>query len=301
MSDTLVTGGSGMVGTAISRGIKMSSKDCDLRDWVQTIEYFEKVKPKYVLHCAAKVGGVAGNMAAKGTFYYENTLINAHTLEASRLVGVDKLVSFLSTCVFPDPIDYPLTEKKVHLGPPHKSNYGYAYTKRMLDVQTECYREQYGVNYICVIPTNIYGTHDNFNLETGHAIPSLIHRCYLAKQNKEDFVVWGSGKPLREFIFAEDVASLLEWSLDNYNESEPIILSNAEEISIKDAVDTIVEKMNYKGNVVWDSEKPDGQFRKQSDNSKLLSYLPDVKFTPFDVGIEKTVNWFIENYEGARK
>tara|TARA_B100000073_G_scaffold226096_1_gene188531 strand:- start:346 stop:1251 length:906 start_codon:yes stop_codon:yes gene_type:complete len=301
MSDTLVTGGSGMVGTQIKRGIKMSSKDCDLRDWNQTIEYFEKIKPKNVLHCAAKVGGVAGNMAAKGTFFYENTLINSHTLEASRLVGVEKLVSFLSTCVFPDPVEYPLTEQKVHLGPPHKSNYGYAYSKRMLDVQTECYRDQYGVNYICVIPTNIYGTHDNFNLETGHVIPSLIHRCYLAKENNEDFVVWGSGTPLREFIFADDVAELLEWSLDNYDESEPIILSNAEEISIKDTVEIIVEKMNFKGNLVWDKDKPDGQFRKQSDNSKLLSYLPDVKFTPIEVGIEKTVNWFVENYEGARK
>ena len=301
MSDVLVTGGSGMVGSAVKNGIKLSSKECDLRNWNDTIDYFERTKPKKVLHCAARVGGVGGNMKAKGEYYYDNIMMNTNVLEAARLVKVDKLVSFLSTCIFPDEVEYPLTEKKIHLGAPHTSNYGYAYSKRMLDVQTECYRDQYGVNYICVIPTNIYGPYDNFDLGCGHVVPMLIHKCYLAKRDNTDFTIWGSGKPLREFIYCDDVASLLEWSLDNYDEAEPIIFSTSEEISIKDLVDVIVEKFNFKGNVVWDKDKPDGQFRKPSDNSKLLSYLPDVKFTPIEDGIEKTVNWFSENYKNVRK
>jgi GDP-L-fucose synthase len=132
-------------------------------------------------------------------------------------------------------------------------------------------------------------------------MPMLIHKLYLAQQNKTDFVVWGSGKPLREFIFSKDVAKLSEWAIDNYNESEPIIFSTSEEISIMDLVDLLVKEFNFKGNVIFDSSKPDGQFRKPSDNSKLKSYLPDFKFTPIEDGIKETVNWFITNYENARK
>ena len=203
---------------------------------------------------------------------------------------------FLSTCVFPDKVEYPLTPDKIHLGPPHYSNDAYAYSKRMADIQIRAYREQYGLNYKSVIPTNIYGPNDNFNLNNGHVIPSLIHKCYLARENKTDFTIWGSGKPLREFIYAKDVAELSEWVLENYNDSEPIILSTSEEISIKEVVDIIIENMNYKGNVIFDTTKPDGQFRKPSDNTKIKNCLPDYEFTSFEYGIKETIKWFEDNY-----
>ena len=301
MKQTIVTGGTGLVGSAINTGVKLSSKDVDLRDWKSTLSLFEDYKPKNVIHSAARVGGLGGNMNYKGEFYYDNIMMNTNVLEASRRVGVKKVVSFLSTCVFPDDVEYPLTEKKIHLGAPHSSNYPYAYAKRMLDIQSRAYKEQYGVNYISVIPTNIYGPKDNFSIDNGHVIPSLIHKCYLAKKLNTDFVVWGSGKPLREFIYSEDVARLTEWALENYNEEEPIIFSTSDEISVGNVAEMIVYYIGFKGKLVFDDEKPDGQFRKPSDNSKLLSYLPDFKFTPMEEGIEKSVNWFMENYEEARK
>ncbi len=301
MKQTIVTGGTGLVGSAINTGVKLSSKDVDLRDWKSTLSLFEDYKPKNVIHSAARVGGLGGNMNYKGEFYYDNIMMNTNVLEASRRVGVKKVVSFLSTCVFPDDVEYPLTEKKIHLGEPHSSNYPYAYAKRMLDIQSRAYKEQYGVNYISVIPTNIYGPKDNFSIDNGHVIPSLIHKCYLAKKLNTDFVVWGSGKPLREFIYSEDVARLTEWALENYNEEEPIIFSTSDEISVGNVAEMIVYYIGFKGKLVFDDEKPDGQFRKPSDNSRLLSYLPDFKFTPIDEGIEKSVNWFVENYERARK
>ena len=297
----MVTGGSGLVGSTINADIKLSSKDADLRNWNETISIFEKYKPKEVIHCAGKVGGVGSNMNYKGEFFYDNIMINTNVLEACRITGVKKVVSFLSTCIFPDDIEYPLTEKKIHIGEPHNSNYAYAYAKRMLDIQSRAYKEQYGVNYTCVIPTNIYGPDDNFNLENGHVLPALIHKCYLAKKNNTDFVIWGSGKPLREFIYSEDVGRLTEWVLHNYEEEEPIIFSTSDEISIGNVAEMVVYYMGFKGKLIFDDEKPDGQFRKPSDNSKLKSYLPDFKFTPIEKGIEKSVNWFIKNYEKARK
>jgi GDP-L-fucose synthase len=211
------------------------------------------------------------------------------------------IVSFLSTCIFPDNVEYPLTESKIHMGPPHTSNDAYAYAKRMVDIQIRSYREQYGLNYKSVIPCNIYGPNDNYNIVNGHVIPSLIHKCYLARENKTPFTIWGSGNPLREFIFSKDVAKLTEWVLQEYDESEPIILSTSEEISIKDVVGMIIELMNFKGEVVWDTTKPDGQFRKPSDNSKIKKYLPDFKFTPLYEGLKETIEYFENNYNIIRK
>ena len=297
---TLVTGATGLVGSAITTNIRLSTKDVDLRDWKSTLNLFNKLSPDRVIHCAARVGGLGENINYKGEFFYDNIMINTNVLEASRQVGVKKVVSFLSTCIFPNDMEYPLTEKMIHLGEPHNSNYPYAYAKRMLDIQSRAYREQYGLNYICVIPTNIFGPYDNFSIENGHVLASLLHKCYLAKRDNTDFNVWGSGTPLREFIYSEDIAKLTEWALDNYEEQEPILFSPSVEISIKDLVDIIVDKFNFRGNVVWQSDKPDGQIRKPSDNSKLMSYLPNFKFTPIEVGIENTINWLVDNYQYLR-
>ena len=254
-----------------------------------------------MIHCAAKVGGVWGNMHYKGDFFRENILMNTHIIEAARLHGVERLVAFLSTCVFPDSVEYPLSEGKIHQGPPHTSNDAYAYAKRMTDVQIRAYREQYGLNYVSVIPTNIYGPNDLFDLENGHVVPSLIHRCFLAREQGKDLEVWGSGTPLREFIYAEDVAKLSEWALEHYEESEPIIFSTSEETSIKTLVEMVAELLRFKGKLIWLSDKPDGQFRKPSDNSKLKNYLPDFQYTPLYEGLKKTIEWFENNYPNVRK
>jgi len=300
MRKLLVTGGNGLVGSSINSDIKIG-KEYNLIIPDETDKMFQIHKPTHVIHCAGKVGGVMGNMTFKGDYFYDNIMINTNVIESARKNNVERLVAFLSTCVFPDNIEYPLTESKIHLGEPHNSNYAYAYSKRMADIQIRAYREQYGLNYVSVIPTNIYGPNDNFSLTHGHVMPMLIHKLYLAQQNNTDFVVWGSGKPLREFIYSKDVAKLSEWAVDNYNESEPIIFSTSDEISIIDLVDLLVKEFNFKGKVIFDSTKPDGQYRKPSDNSKLKSYLPDFKFTPIEEGIKETVKWFVENYDNSRK
>jgi len=311
MGRLLVTGANGLVGSQFNGDVvQITSKICDLRNTKDTDSIFnfytdkntqgEQVVDK-VIHCAAKVGGVGGNMNYKGEFFYDNIMINTNVIETARKAGVEKLVAFLSTCVFPNDVEYPLTESKIHLGPPHFSNDAYAYAKRMADVQIRAYREQYGLNYTSVVPTNIYGINDNFNIENGHVIPSLIHKCYIARETNTPLVIWGSGKPLREFIYNKDVAKLTEWVLENYNENEPIILSTSEEISIKDVVGMITELMNFKGEIIFDSTKPNGQYRKPSDNSKIKHYLPDFKFTPIYDGLKETIKWFESNYNKIRK
>ena len=298
----LVTGGHGLVGSEFinKQYFKPTSKDYDLRKREDTnrlmIKQFDSV-----IHCAGKVGGVGGNMSHKGEFFYDNIMMNTNVIEGARMSGVKNLVAFLSTCVFPDNVEYPLTESKIHLGPPHFSNDAYAYAKRMADIQIRAYKEQYDLNYKSVIPTNIYGPNDNYDIVNGHVIPSLIHKCYLARENKTPLTIWGTGEPLREFIFSRDVAKLTEWVLDNYNENEPIILSTSEEISIKDVTNIIVELMNFKGKIIFDSSKPDGQFRKPSDNSKIKNYLPDFKFTPLYDGLKETIEYFEKNYTIIRK
>jgi len=289
-----------LVGSTINADIKIGS-EFDLRKQSDSDNAFNLYNPTHVIHCAGKVGGLGSNIKYKGEFFYDNIMINTNVIESARKYGVSKLIAFLSTCIFPDNVEYPLTESKIHTGPPHYSNDAYAYAKRMADIQIRAYREQYGLNYTSVIPTNIYGINDNFSLENGHVIPMLMHKLYLAQKNNTDFIVWGSGRPLREFIYSKDIAKLSEWAIDNYNEIEPIIFTNSQEISIMNLVDLLVKEFNFKGVVKFDSSKPDGQFRKPSDNSKLKSYLPDFNFTSIEDGLKETVKWFIKNYEKSRK
>ena len=298
---TLITGGYGMVGSAMESQIKLSRETCDLTKPKQTESLFRTIRPDGVIHCAGKVGGIGGNSNYKGEYFYDNLMINTNVIEASRKAGVKNLVAFLSTCVFPDNVKYPLTVDQVHLGEPHESNYPYAYAKRMADVQNRAYREQYSINYTSIIPSNIYGPNDNFNLDHGHVMPMLIHKLYLAKKNKTDFTVWGSGKPLREFIYSKDIAKIAEWALYNYEGTDPLIVSGDEEVSIKDLVGMLVDEFKFKGKVIFDKTKPDGQHRKPSDNSLIKELLPDFEYTPFEQGIKETVNWFKENYDEARK
>ena len=302
---TLVTGSNGLVGSAVKSlnptdYFFASREDADLLNFEQTMTLFSKIKPKRVLHLAALVGGVGGNSLNSADYFMGNLRININTLEAARLNGVERLVSFMSTCVFPDNVDYPLTPKSLHSGPPHPSNFGYAYAKRMLEVQTRAYRVQWGLKYSIGIPANVYGPYDNFDLKDGHVVPSLIHKIYKAKIENTPLHVWGTGKSLREFIFSEDIARLAIWMLDNYDHSDPLILSNSNESSIQSIVELIVNLMNFSGEVVFDTSRPDGQYRKPSDSEILKNLNPEFKFVPIKEGFKRTIDWFIHNYPSIR-
>tara|TARA_B100001094_G_C18193042_1_gene808603 strand:- start:1253 stop:2152 length:900 start_codon:yes stop_codon:yes gene_type:complete len=297
---TLVTGGSGLVGSTIQSDYKPQQHDLDLMDYRSIVDYIDDNGIDSIIHCAAKVGGIKANSEKLGEFYHDNMVMNTNILEAARETGVQKVVSFMSTCVFPNDAVYPLTTDQIHLGEPHSSNYAYAYAKRMLEVQSRAYRDQYGCNFVTVIPCNIYGPDDNYNLESGHVIPSLIHKCHNAKWSASDFEIWGTGKAYREFIYSKDVGYIVQWVLENYNDPEPLIISPDEEINIGTLAQEIAWRMDFDGNLVYNGEL-DGQIRKPSDNSKLKSLLPNYKFVPIEIGLEQTIKYFNENYGEVRK
>lgn len=310
----LVTGGSGLVGRAVQamsaadslpneKWVFVGSKDGDLRNMDATKAIFAKHKPTHVLHLAAFVGGLFRNLKYKVDFYRDNVSMNDNVMECCREHDC-KLVSCLSTCIFPDKTTYPIDETMIHNGPPHKSNEGYAYAKRMLDVMNRCYLDQHGCKFTSVVPTNIYGPHDNFNIQDGHVIPGLIHKCYTAKKDGGNFMIWGSGTPLRQFIYSEDLARLMIWCLREYDDVDPIILSVGEkdEVSIKDVALMIAAAMDFpEDRIQFDSDKPDGQYKKTACNDKLMKLRPDFQFTSMEVGLKKAVEWFIANYDAARK
>jgi len=311
----LVTGGTGLVGSAIAKVINdgerrvnenwvfIGSKDCDLTDLQAVKKLFEEHKPTHVIHLAAMVGGLFHNMDNNLEFFTKNMLINTNILQACHEADVQKCVSCLSTCIFPDKTTYPIDETMVHLGPPHDSNFGYSYAKRMIDVLNRGYAAKYNRKYTSVIPCNVFGPADNYNLNSGHVIPALIHKTYIAKKENKPLEVYGTGKPLRQFIYSIDLAKLMIWAVRHYNSIEPIILSVGEEdeVSINDAVNAVVKAFDFQGEIIHNTEKADGQYKKTASNVKLRKYLPDFKFTPFDQAIQESVQWFVDNYEIARK
>ena len=214
----LVTGGNGLVGSAFKtissnycnyEFIFIGSKDCDLTNYDITYNFFEENKPDFVIHLAACVGGIFFNMDNKVSVLEKNLMMNFNVVKCSYLFKVKKLIACLSTCIFPDDTTYPITEDMLHNGEPANTHYTYAYAKRMLEIQCRAYNENFETNFVCVVPTNIYGPHDNYNLSDAHVLPALIHKCYLAKTNNEKFVVKGSGIALRQFIYSEDLANLM--------------------------------------------------------------------------------------------
>jgi len=218
--------------------------------------------------------------------------------------NVSKVVSILSTCAYPDShITYPLTEEQLHLGQPHDSNFGYAYAKRMLDVQTRAYRKQYNVNYVTVMPNNLFGEHDNFHLDDGHVFPALMRKIWEAKLNNSPMVeIWGDGTPLREFTYSGDVARILIKVAEEYDEEMPLNIGNTEEHSIAAVAKKLVENLEYDGKLVFNPNKPAGQFRKPSSNKRLIEKtswrIED--YTPFDIALKKTCEWFKMTYPNVR-
>jgi GDP-L-fucose synthase len=233
----------------------------------------------------------------------KNLLINYNVVKCSHEFKVKKLISCLSTCIFPDNTTYPINESMLHDGPPHNSNDAYAYSKRLLEIHSKAYKEQFGDDFICVIPTNIYGKHDNYNLNDAHVIPALIHKCYLAKKNNENFTVMGTGKPLRQFIFSKDLARLLMWCLEKYEKKDNIILSVGEEkeVSIEHIAREIANIFDYQDRLIFDTKFSDGQYKKTACNTKLMETIGNFEFTNVNDGLKESVKWFIDNYDKCRK
>lgn len=308
----IVTGGSGLVGRGIESVSKeysdidfifLSSKDCNLLNEEETHQYLKKHQPDVIIHLAATVGGLFKNMNEKVRMFEENMIMNMNLLRMAHRCNIQRVISCLSTCIFPDKTTYPINETMLHQGPPHISNDAYAYAKRMLEIQSKSYQENFGRDYICVIPTNIYGPYDNFHLEDGHVIPSLIHQCYLSKKEGRPFVIKGSGKPLRQFIYSEDLGRLILWVTFHYIEKESIILSvgEKEEVSIEEVGRCIAREFEMEEKIVFDTTFSDGQYKKTADNQKLISYLPHFEFTKMNDGLKKTIQWFKDNYPNIRK
>ena len=304
MQTVLVTGGSGLVGKALQKvvgqaenWIFLSSKDGDLRSLEDTRQIFEQYQPTHVIHLAAIVGGLFHNMSAGADFFDGNMRMALNVYRCAHEAGVQRLISCLSTCIFPDKTEYPIDETMIHNGPPHPSNEGYAYAKRMLDILNRSYHSQFGRRYTSVIPTNIYGPHDNFHLEHSHVIPGLIHKAAIS----ETLNVFGTGKPLRQFIYSEDLAKLIVWTLEHYDSVEPLILSvpPEQEVSIAKVAELIAGEFGL--GVTYDVSKSDGQYKKTASNQKLRSFLPGFEWTSMEEGIHKTVEWFKQNREIIRK
>lgn len=309
MKTILVTGSEGLVGHALRKVnlkyedlnfIFISRKDGDLCDEKQVIEIFKKHSPEYVIHTAAKVGGIGGNMAAHADYFYQNILINSHVIHNAFKNNVKKLLAFSSVCAFPDNCQI-LKEYNMHEGPPFSGNFAYAHAKRMVDIQIQAYKKQHGIsNYCSIIPCNIIGTNDLYNLKHGHVLPSLIHKIFLAKNNNTNLEVWGDGKSLREFIFADDLAIALVEILKKDTIPDKITIAGRNQYSIKEIVDILVKVSGFKGEIVFNNEKPNGQRNRQSDTHVFNSILPDFNFTNIEKSIEISYNWFEKNYPNVR-
>lgn len=307
MKKILVTGGTGMVGQSFNN-LKtdydfslVGSNDYDLRNISEVDFMIQDHAPDAIIHLAARVGGVHSNSEYIADFFKDNIMINTNLLDSARRYEVTKVVSLLSTCVYPDDARYPLTPEQFNDGPPHSSNFGYAYAKRMVDVFSRALRQQYGCNFICAVPNNLYGLHDNFHLEDGHVIPAIIRKVHEAKLSDTVPTFWGDGKNLREFTYASDISKILLFLLENYDEELPVNIGTVEERSIESVVDLVCENLNYTGPIRWDKNRPSGQFRKPSSNSKLLNLGWNKEdYTTFEEGLKMTCEWYIKNYPNVR-
>ena len=300
MKNVLITGHRGLVGSALLEEFDGVAYEPRINSTENFTNFLIEKKIETVVHAAGKVGGLTNNISNKIDFYLLNSYLNNIVFESCLNANVKNLVNFSSTCVFPADAKYPLTEDQIHKGEPHWTNDAYAYAKRMMQKLCE-YARAKGYNYFTVIPTNVYGERDNYALESCHVIPALIHKCYLSKMNNEDFTVGGSGEPLREFIYAKDLAKITKRLIDGNFDQESVIVSSSDEISIKECANTIHRLMGCESKIVFDKNFPDGQYRKPTDTSRLKKYLGNFEFTSFEVGLESTINWFKNNYETLRK
>jgi GDP-L-fucose synthase len=301
----LITGGHGLIGSEIPLGYALAptSRELNLLDYRQLREFVADNEISEVIHLAATVGGVHANDHNSFEFFSNNLSINANVMRVCGEFWLHSATFVLSTCVFPTQVQYPLTEDSLHLGEPHHTNFGYAYAKRMLEVGARCLRKDRNMQVRCVIPCNVFGKNDNYDYINGHVIPSLIHKCYLAKVGRTPFAVWGSGEALREFVYAPDIARALTTIHSDNRESVPteMIVSPSQEYRIKDIVWMIAEAMEFDGEIVFQTDMPEGIYRKPTDNSRFRAAYPDFNFTDIKTAIKETCDHVRSNYDSIRK
>jgi len=299
-----VTGGAGFLGVHVVRKLRERgcqnifvprSRDYNLVDKEAVTRLYRDSKPDIVIHLAAVVGGIGANRENPGKFLYDNLMMGVQVMEQGRLFGVEKFVAIGTVCAYPKFTSIPFQEEHLWNGYPEETNAPYGLAKKMLLVQAQAYRQQYGFNAIYLLPVNLYGPGDNFNSETSHVIPALIKKCVDAIESNEDkVVVWGTGKPTREFLYVEDAAEGIVLAAAKYNKSAPINLGSGFEISIKDLVDLIAKLAGFKGQITWDTSKPDGQPRRRLDTSKAEREFGFEAKTNFEEGLEETIKWYRE-------
>ena len=306
----IVTGGAGFLGSFVveklrERGaaeiIVPRSSQYDLRDInvIRQLLYDVGSKSKIiVIHLAARVGGIGANRAYPAEFFYDNLIMNTQLFHESWKFGVEKFVAIGTVCAYPKHTPVPFKEEDLWNGYPEETNAPYGLAKKMLLVQSQAYRQQYGFNSISLLPVNLYGPRDHFDLESSHVIPALIRKCVEAKERGDDQIVaWGTGKPTREFLYVEDAAEGILLATERYNESDPVNLGSGMEISIKDLLELIVRLTEFEGKIVWDTSKPDGQPRRCLDTSKAERYFGFQAKTPFEEGLRWTIQWYEQAWE----
>lgn len=299
-----VAGSRGMVGSAIVRNLEQngftniitkSSKELDLRNQQAVFEFFETEKPEYIFLAAAKVGGIHANNTYPAEFIYDNMMIQNNVIHAAYLNKVEKLFFLGSSCIYPKLAPQPLKEEYLLTGALEPTNEAYAIAKISGLKMCEFYKKQYGCNFISAMPTNLYGINDNFNLQNSHVLPALLRKFIEAKQNNaSEVVVWGSGTPMREFLFVDDLADACVFLMQNYNEAETVNIGSGEDVTIKELAETIKKTVGFEGELVFDTTKPDGTPRKLLDVSKINNLGWKHKVNLLE-GIEKTLDWVIQN------
>ena len=301
----VVTGGAGFFGTAVVERLTVRgcrevivprSKDCDLRERDAIVRLYKEVRPHLVFHLAGVVGGIGANRANPGRFFYDNAIMGIQLMEYARQFAVEKFVGVGTICAYPKYCPVPFKEDDLWNGYPEETNAPYGFAKKMMLVQAQAYRAQFGFNAIYLLPVNLYGPGDNFNLETSHVIPALIRKCVEAKHKRSDeIVLWGDGSPTREFLYVEDAAEGLLLAAERYDGDQPVNLGTGEEITIRELAKMIATEVRFQGEFVWDTTKPNGQPRRRLDVTRAEKLFGFQAKHQLHDGIAKTVTWYMQH------